>query len=198
MSESSPMPRRSFLLVALAGALVPFDVAAKGSGNTRRSGDSSGNAKGRQSGLREIASPSGRFSLSLPTGGLQVRSEDYPTAGEEQLREALELRAGDDVLVRIEAFANPRKQDASAWLDAELAALRDAAARQGPVKPLPRGATGRLLEIDRSPQSYARHIIALATPTLRLTLACEDAADPRARAALRAALAGLHLQRKGR
>lgn len=72
------------------------------------------------------------------------------------------------------------------------------AARQGPVKPLPRGATGRLLEIDRSPQSYARHIIVLATPTLRLTLACEDAADPHARAALRAALAGLHPQRKPR
>jgi hypothetical protein len=155
----TPRARHIRLLLAALGLLAAVgaghDVLARGDAAPARP----------SAGMQTLAAPSGRFAVALRLERFTAEVESFPHAGTEQFGESIELRRGADVLVRIDAFANPRREDVNAWLAGAMKPLGDAATRRLPSGTLPRDSTGALLQFDRSPQTYA----------LRVT--CEDRAD---------------------
>lgn len=140
--------------------------------------------------------PSARFSIDLPPHSLDVESESFADAGAEQLDETAAWLDSGRVVISVDAFTNASGQDAAAWLRGAQRGLRSEGVRVETLHGLPRGATAVRLHTPRTSQSYARTIVLLATPKLRLRLTCADATDSAGRALLDAAVAGLRLQRK--
>ncbi len=182
----NPLVRRARWSLAafglLAGVASAHDAAARGDDAPAQP----------SAGMQTLAAPSGRFAVALRLERFTAEVESFPHAGPDQFGESIELRRGADVLVRIEAFANPRHEDAQAWLDGAMKPLRDGATRRLPPGTLPRGSTGMLLQFDRSPQTYAREVLLVATADVRLRVTCEDRADQDARTLFARVRAGLH------
>ncbi len=102
---------------------------------------------------------------------------------------------GGDVLLRVEAFANPNNRDAQAWLDGNQRPLRTAQTKVTRERGLPRGVTGVRLTQNRTAQAYAHAVVLLAADGLRLRVICPDLRDKRAQQLLRGALKRLHVLR---
>lgn len=150
-------------------------------------------ASGRQSATRPAPSPptwtalDGTLSLRWPSRGVVAETRQWPSAASHQMRAQLDLARGGDVVVRADAFANPARASAAAWLDGDQRPLGLAADDARPLT-LPAPLSGVVLQQHASAQSPARTIALVAGPTFRLRLTCERAGDAGARSLWQAVL----------
>ncbi len=179
--------------LALASVLAPWPIPAEAAptGRTSRQADAASPFRSVGGGLALVALPKAR------AASIARHHELHPDASPGQHHEALEWTQGGDVLVRLEIFANHRREPLQAWLDGEqraLAVQANEVAHVAPPSASPQPAAAVLLGFNRSSQAPARQILLLSPPHLRLRLTCEDSQHARAGATFAAVRAALRLR----
>ncbi len=153
-------------------ALLALVLVVGSAGIASAAGATRHRGKARVSAHSTSVCPTGRVVVALPAGAA-ARWQRFKDAGPARIAESGGIFRGGDELARVDAFSNPTRLSAGAWLRGPQAFLRGNGARVRRGKRRHRAESGVLIEVPANPQVGARCIALVAGPKVLVRLTTE-------------------------